>query len=159
MAFFPLKITFWTGENTASADKKSMDFRASFKQILREKMGENQTFSSENEASILSTDPAHMAFLLGKIRKTGSLSPRGNYPAPKVRPQRKPHDFSPAQRLSYEFFKSWVHDLPEGFTTTELKKAFRQAAKALHPDLGGTPQLFIELKSHYKTLSLITGLK
>lgn len=122
-------------------------------------MGETHQPSSENEAAILSTDPAHMAFLLGKIHKRDSRLPRGQYPVSKVRAQRKPHNFTPAQRLSYEFLKSYIYDLPEGFTATELKNAFRQAAKVLHPDHGGSTHLFMELKGHYETLSTITPRK
>lgn len=122
-------------------------------------MGESRQSPSENEASILSTDPAHLAFLLGKIEKRDFITPRGQYPAPKVRAQRKPHTFTPAQKLSYEFLRSYIYDLPEGFTTTELKRAFRQAAKTLHPDHGGSTQLFLELKGHYENLSSVTPQK
>lgn len=115
-------------------------------------MGETSSAPSQNEASILSTDPAHLAFLMGQIARKETVSPRGHYPAPKIRPQRKPHNFTPAQRLSYEFIKSWASELPEGFTLSELKKAFRQAAIAVHPDHGGSVTLFLELKDHHEVL-------
>lgn len=120
-------------------------------------MGKKTPFSPEREASFLSNDPAHLAYLLGNISIKKSQTPQGFYPAPKVRPQRKPHNFSATQRLSYEFFKSWVHEFSEGFTGSELKKAFRQAAIAVHPDHGGSTPLFLELKEHYEVLkSLVT---
>lgn len=122
-------------------------------------MAESASFSSTNEASLHSTDPAHLAFLIGKINKFPKPSPRGNYPRPTSRPQRKPHVFTETQRFSYEFLKSWSQELSEGFTANELKKAFRLAAIAVHPDHGGSTQLFLELKQHYATLSLITPLK
>ncbi|KYG63043.1 hypothetical protein AZI87_16530 [Bdellovibrio bacteriovorus] len=129
-----------------------MSFQASFKQILRDKMGENTSFSPEKESSSLNSDPAHMAFLLGQINRLEFQTRRGHYPQPKVRPQRKAHNFSVSQKLAFEFLKTWVHDLHEGFTANELKKAFRQAALALHPDHGGNTQQFLELKAHYQTL-------
>ncbi|MBV2169605.1 MAG: J domain-containing protein [Bdellovibrio sp.] len=129
-----------------------MSFQASFKQILREKMG-SQTSSSEGKSAFtVNEDPAHLAYLLGQISRLEVHSPRGHYPPPKVRPQRKAHNFTSAQRLSYEFLKSWIHDLSEGYTGSELKKAFRQAAMILHPDHGGSAQQFLELKEHYETL-------
>ncbi|UOF02578.1 J domain-containing protein [Bdellovibrio reynosensis] len=133
-----------------------MSFQASFKQILREKMGENTSSSSAKMTDPSLNDPAHMAYLLGKIGRLELQTPRGQYPAPKVRPQRKPHSFNHSQRQAYEFMKSWIHDLNEGFTANELKKAFRQAAIILHPDHGGNTEQFIDLKAHYETLKGLT---
>ncbi|WII71443.1 J domain-containing protein [Bdellovibrio sp. 22V] len=135
-----------------------MSFQASFKQILREKMGQNTASSLGNEASHLNSDPAHLAYLLGQIGRVELQTPRGHYPAPKVRPQRKPHSFSPSQRQAYEFMKSWIHDLSEGFTATELKKAFRQAALILHPDHGGNAQDFVNLKHQYEVLQSVVSI-
>ncbi|KHD87660.1 MAG: hypothetical protein OM95_13230 [Bdellovibrio sp. ArHS] len=135
-----------------------MSFQASFKQILRDKMGENSNFSPENQVSSLNSDPAHLAFLLGQINRLEFQTRRGHYPQQKVRPQRKAHSFTPTQKLAYEFLKTWAHDLHEGFTATELKKAFRQAALALHPDHGGNTQQFLELKAHFQTLRALTPL-
>lgn len=115
-------------------------------------MSNSNTESAQNESSHVNTDPAHLAYLLGNIHRMEFAKARGQYPAPKVRPQRKPHNMTNEQRLSYEFLKTWVHDFSEGFTGTELKKAFRQAAIILHPDQGGTPEKFMELKVHYESL-------
>jgi len=115
-------------------------------------MAENAAFSPEKETSSVQSEPAHLAYLLGKINRLEFSSARGQYPTPKVRPQRKPHTFSSEQRQSYEFFKTWITSLPEGFTGTELKKAFRQAAMVLHPDHGGSAQQFLALKNHYEVL-------
>ncbi|WP_295904410.1 J domain-containing protein [uncultured Bdellovibrio sp.] len=129
-----------------------MSFQASFKQILREKMSETSSSSQGNSSANLHADPLHLAYLLGQINRLEFQTPRGQYPAPKVRPQRKPHALSASQRLSYEFLKTWIHDLSEGFTASELKKAFRQTAMILHPDQGGNVQQFLELKDHYENL-------
>lgn len=120
-------------------------------------MGENSSSTSSQAADSALNDPAHLAFLLGKIGKTEFQTARGHYPAPKVRPQRKPHNFTSAQSQAYEFIKSWIHDLSEGFTAAELKRAFRRAAIILHPDHGGNTQQFLELKAHYETLKTIVA--
>lgn len=132
-----------------------MSFQTSFKQILKEKMGEQPNFSSVNESTLLSNDPLHLAFLMGTIARKASPSPRGHYPAPKVRPQRRPHTFTSQQQLSFEFLKSYCFDLSEGFTKEELKKAFRQTAMSLHPDHGGSTELFIQLKVHFRNLQSV----
>lgn len=115
-------------------------------------MGEKTFSSPEAAPSSNPTDPAHLAYLLGQINRLEFNRPRGQYPAPQVRPQRKAHAFSSEQRYSYEFLKTWAHTLSEGFTATELKKAFRQAAISLHPDQGGDAQQFVALKGHYDNL-------
>lgn len=40
------------------------------------------------------------------------------------------------------------------FSAQQLKTAFRRLAKASHPDMGGTPEAFRELITHFKVLSL-----
>lgn len=111
-------------------------------------------FSSETITN-LNSDPANLAYLMGQVGRFEFQKPRGQYAAPKVRPQRKPHNFSTHERLSFEFLKTWIHDLSEGYTDSELKKAFRQAAMILHPDQGGNTTQFMELKEHYATLKAL----
>lgn len=151
-AVFPTENPFWTALSPRGTDKFSMSFQVSFKQILREKMGATTPFTPQNEDSILGADPAHLAYLLGKIERRETHAARGNYPAPRVRPQRKPHTFSNEQRLSFDFLKTLIQDLSEGFTATELKRAYRRAALQTHPDHGGSVHAFMALKEHYETL-------
>lgn len=40
------------------------------------------------------------------------------------------------------------------FSASQLKTAFRRLAKAAHPDMGGSPESFRELVTHFKVLSL-----
>lgn len=40
------------------------------------------------------------------------------------------------------------------FSAQQLKTAFRRLAKTSHPDMGGTPEAFRELITHFKVLSL-----
>ena len=131
-----------------------MSFQASFKQILKNKLNQEQSFEVESPAffpSEKNLDPSHLAYLIGNIERL-SILPRGGYPPPKIRPARKPHNLSDMQRLSYAFFKKWVHDFSDAFTESELKKAFRHAAIVLHPDQGGNTGLFMELKGHLESL-------
>ncbi|WP_413586972.1 J domain-containing protein [Bdellovibrio sp. HCB274] len=116
-------------------------------------MGQEST-SQGNYSSVMDSDPIHMAYLLGHVNKVEFQGPRGQYPRPAVRPQRK-HTFTPAQRQSFEFLKCWVHGLSEGFTETELRKAFRQAALILHPDQGGNAEQFLTLKAHFEVLRTV----
>ena len=118
-------------------------------------MGVETPSAPLKEETILNADPAHLAYLLGQIGRFESRAPRGHYPAPRVRPQRKAHSFSSEQRQSFEFLKTWIQDLSEGFTASELKKAFRQAALRLHPDQGGSPEQFVSLKGHYEILQTV----
>lgn len=115
-------------------------------------MGGTTPFTPLSEDSLLGTDPAHLAYLLGTIERKTAHLPRGHYPAPRVRPQRKPHAFSSEQRLSFDYLKNLIQDLSEGFTASELKRAFRQAALQTHPDQGGSVHSFMTLKGHYETL-------
>lgn len=118
------------------------------------------SFSSENTSST-NLDPANLAYLMGQIgrfdfQKSGKQYAKS--PAkPQVKPQRKPHNFTASERLSFEFLKTWVADFSEGYTDSELKKAFRQAALALHPDHGGHAAQFIELKEHYAVLQKVAA--
>ena len=128
-----------------------MSFQASFKQILKEKMNEGTEPKSQTTLQG-NSDPAHLAYLMGHTARLTPGPPTKTYPRPAVRPVRKPHHFNPAQTLSFNFMKSWVNSLNDNYSEMELKKAFRQAALILHPDKGGSTQLFWELKGHYEIL-------
>lgn len=140
-----------------------MSFHANFKDILNEKIKskeslnspEKQAFERENikcYSPEKDLDPMNLAFLMGQIHRSTLTIGRGKYPAPKVRPQRKPHNLSNLQQQSFAFVKKWIHDFSEAFTEGELKKAYRQAALILHPDQGGNVQDFLELKKHIEIL-------
>ncbi|GEM_PF-1489314 len=151
---FKREKAFWTLTIRHPPDKFSMDFRPSFKQILRGKMAEETTIVTAANSSN-QVDPAHMAYLIGQLEVFKMRGKKQHYPAPKVRPQRKPHTLSPLQKQAFTFIKSWIHDLPEGFTENELKRAYRQAALILHPDRGGSTLNFIELKTQYENLKTV----
>lgn len=117
-------------------------------------MAEESTVATA-ENSMNQVDPAHMAYLIGQLEVFKMRGKKQHYPAPKERPQRKPHAFSPLQKQAFTFIKGWIHDLPEGFTENELKRAYRKAALVLHPDRGGSAQNFIELKAQYENLKTV----
>lgn len=131
-----------------------MSFQTSFKQILKEKMGE-QSSTQTNYSSVMDSAPSHLAYLMGQIDRKEFQTNRGQYPRSQVRPQRKAHNFTAAQKQAFEYLKCWVHGLCDGFTESELRKAFRQTALRTHPDHGGTAQQFMELKECYETLQSI----
>lgn len=116
-------------------------------------MNETSAKSTHQQAQTPNTDPAHMAYLMGQLGRFEFRGTKANYPAPKIKPVRRAHNFSPEQKISFDFLKKIHQDLPEGFTAHELKKAFRKAALILHPDRGGTPEQFIALQTHNQTLS------
>lgn len=135
-----------------------MGTTASFKEILRDKMEQNSSETSFFQSTTLDADPLHMAFLLGKINRLHGQPPltksQKAYPRPQPK-ARTPHSMNESQAQSFVFFKELIQDIPEGFTLAELKKAFRSAAKLLHPDHGGSSEQFFLLKGHYQNLAKI----
>lgn len=133
-----------------------MSFQASFQQILSAKMQKNSSVAREeapSSTSSMTTDPVHLAFLMGKVDRFSFTPGRAkNYPRPQPRP-RPPHIMTSSQQISFEFLKRFDEALTENFSSRDLKAAFRQAALKTHPDQGGNVMEFIELKAHYKNLS------
>lgn len=131
-------------------------FPMNFEQILQSKIKEQSQAGafrqSDESLDPQGVDPAHLAYLLGRVTRPGAL-PRGKYT---VRPlPRAPHTLTESQLQSYAFLRNWISDLSEAFTRTELKAAFRQAALLLHPDRGGSAERFMQLREHYRALDSI----
>jgi len=112
--------------------------------------GNSSTNSSAS--TMLDSDPAHLAFLMSQVSRVQTSAPKGKYPAPVVRPQRKAHTLNAAQTQAFNFFTIYIHDFSPGFTEAELRKSFRKLALILHPDHGGQAEQFMDLKDHYATL-------
>lgn len=127
----------------------------SFEEILSKKIESqphSSSFSNQNLSKETSTDPAHIAYLLGIVNKFNCPQKTIKYNPNGIRLVRKPHTLSEIQKEAFDFLKKYSKELKLNFTKKELKKAYRLAALKTHPDLGGSPQLFIVLKKHYSHL-------
>ncbi|MBC7371281.1 MAG: DnaJ domain-containing protein [Bdellovibrionaceae bacterium] len=140
-----------------------MSTQASFRQILEEKLqvqGRDRVDSAPMMDSLFtSTDPAHLAYLLGNLGVSyWQPQPQRIYPAG-PRPTPRAHVFSPEQQLAYDFFNSSSvlgKILTPAFTRRDLKKAFRQLALRLHPDMNkGAVAPFLDLKNSYELLGAL----
>ena len=70
----------------------------------------------------------------------------------KTPPARPAHLLNPAQKAAYDRLAG-LTELPENFSMTELKKAWRAAALRTHPDRGGTSERFRDVQASFETLS------
>ena len=148
-----------------------MRTHSSFRQILEEKLqghGSNAGATGASAPPINSsidhsTDPAHLAYLLGNLG-VSYWQPRAQriYPAG-PRPVPTPHTLTPDQQRAYEFFNSVAvlgATLSPAFSRRDLKKAFRQLALRLHPDMNkGAVAPFLDLKNSYELLNAVFEIK
>lgn len=71
---------------------------------------------------------------------------------PKPRPANK---LSQDQLTAFLFFAAHSAKLEANFNNKDLKRAFRTLAFKMHPDHGGNPQTFLELKAAYDLLAAV----
>lgn len=128
----------------------------SFAQILEGKIKkdlEHDSISSPEK----DTDYSYLSYILGRadLRKDqNSVRTLGKTPYHQYRPKPKPrqaHTLNTEQAKAYAALNQ-ISPLHPAFTPHELKKAYREAAKASHPDLGGNPAVFIEVRKFYQIL-------
>ena len=191
-AIFHRENPFFSSENQFStlifrgfADKFPMGTK-SFDQILTEKiiknLGKNPFLAIENDLKNQISprdsqlDPAHLAFLIGKIPQSQYHLKFQNYVKPQPTAQtkttaetkveiketvheaileipRKKHSFNPKQLKAVEYFKLLGWSLRVDFIEPELKSAYRDLARKLHPDRkSGSHTSFIQLKNQYDLL-------
>jgi len=150
-----------------------------FHQILREKIEKN-TVPKPNSCSHSheDTDPLHLAFLMGNIRKTQVSKQAKNqfyYQTNQDRhscnqncvtkissialptPPSPPTHLNQLQQTAWLWFWKKGAPLNEIYTRQELQKQFRKLAQILHPDKNGHPKandLFIQLREYYHQLGL-----
>ncbi len=123
-----------------------------FEQILRQKLQESTSQTScVGPSETRGTDPAHLAFLIGKIARAQSSRPVKSPYKPSISP-RKTHELTFMQQEAFAFFTKHMPELSDAFTRNEIKSAFRKIALVAHPDQGGTAAEFMQLREHYKTL-------
>lgn len=158
-----------------------------FHQILREKMqGTKISRPIHRPTTSESTDPLHLAFLIGQIEKTHVSTPNqcqyylsstpntltGTRSEKTLKQITKPNDscelltpptppihFSLQQKNAWLWFWKRGAPLNEKFTHHELQKQFRKLAQALHPDKNSHPkacETFIQLREHYQHLEALS---
>ncbi len=141
-----------------------MKSNISFAEILCSKIEQNDQAEKLNPLSSINNDPYGLAYMLGHFGKYEfKKSTKDCFTQQKYRfglnkyqvQSRREHNLNPEQENSFLFFHNWSCHFERNFSKIELKKTFRKLAIKLHPDHGGTAQLFIELKKHYETLMLI----
>lgn len=148
-----------------------------FSEILEEQLDQN---TSENSGEILdslySSHVEYAYFSQIRFTRTQVFTPtppansRSRYRsqvrvAPASLPQEMPIDYilESHQKTSLDYLNERLNPtqrLIGQFTAQQLKTAFRRLAKSSHPDMGGTPESFRDLITHFKVLSLfLTTLK
>lgn len=148
----------------------------SFQDILEEKMREDEARDTRPADVPGATDPAHLAFLLGRMNVFRFGTParsappastphrprptderKGPVPFPASRPRREagpPHALSDRQKIAMSWFARFGETLPPDYTAAELKGAYRRLALRLHPDRSGVDAgVFLELKGHQQALA------
>ncbi|GEM_PF-3285984 len=73
---------------------------------------------------------------------------------------RLPYQLNNQQALAMErinFLAEKKFEIKNPFSDKELKSAWRMLSKIYHPDLGGSPELFISLKKSIETLGQVLG--
>jgi len=138
------------------AEERGMNARASFQQILEEKIHSRQRETLAGRGSqepSQSQDPAHLAYLLGLRGATFTRPSAAKIYPSRPKPPPPPHNLTESQAAARGFFVLQGVELSPAFTEGELKKAFRLLALKLHPDMNkGASGAFIELKKNYETL-------
>ena len=129
-----------------------MGKQASFAEILREKQG----FSTQKQDfnPLFTSEPAHLAYLLGQISPLKKTTPSKTYPHKPYIP--KPHPLNERQLMAFAFFRTYHSDFSEAFSLKDLKTLFRKLALKLHPDHNnGLLEPFRELKAHFDILKTV----
>jgi hypothetical protein len=129
------------------------------KQIRQDLARENENISPTVTFKITSEAPEFhgAAWLLGQLNRSSSAPPNlRNSPYKAFIKVAPPYSLDLDQKISWDFFTSSGATLKPRFSRSELKSAFKQMALKAHPDQGGTPQKFIELKNHFERLAVLT---
>ena len=138
-----------------------MRMNASFKDILKEKMSEQASASSQHEVDFT----PYLGQLLVQIsRREFQRKPNAKfaYKGPATsqpqdikakKPVRPNWTLSESQTKALMQFELWGHKLEANFEVSALKQAFRKLALKLHPDQSkGDAGQFLKLKQYYADL-------
>jgi hypothetical protein len=126
-----------------------------FNDILQKKMSSSRPVSPRETPIAQGLDPAHLAYLMGQVGRSIPVSPRGKYAHRLTPVVRKAHVLSDLQREALTFMKRFMPSLDETMTAYELKKAFRLGAHRVHPDRGGSAELYAQLRLQHACLSTL----
>ena len=136
-------------------------FTAALEKTLEKTIRES--FSNEKEAPISAGTEStylHLAWLMGqtKIVKPTKAYQQSPYTRFKQPPKPRPeHKFSPAQKSAYEEIMKYSPSLKANFNSQELKKAYRAALMATHPDRGGNALAFWKVQEAHSILGALTA--
>lgn len=152
-----------------SPDKYCMK-DTSFAEILNEYISESLENSEVHCETTSHLEPAFLSQLIGSIpplrvqnhslsRKAYTFTKNQNADV-KQSLKLKTHSMTEAQFKAYETILYSLelpilkaHTLfPEGFSNSQLKKAYKIAALRNHPDTGGSHESFLEIKKCYELL-------
>lgn len=103
-----------------------------------------------------SPSPLKKPISRGKTAYSSSRKPRPTSPQGAFLLSKRPaHKFSPPQTQAWLCLQQWDAGLTNNFTEAELRRAFRRAALATHPDrqrANASPTNFQAVTSAYETL-------
>ncbi|MBX2993707.1 MAG: J domain-containing protein [Bdellovibrionaceae bacterium] len=125
---------------------------------------ENARFSSEKSSlnaefpSEFDEWPLGFAWILGqgpalKVQPRPETTAHKAYGV-KVRPP-TPHKLSAEQTRAFDLFTAWNTGLDPAFRAGDLRRAWRKAALATHPDHGGTAESFRQAQGAYQVLQSV----
>lgn len=136
-----------------------------FKSEKTSNMPQSPVFSRENTTKASTIDSAfsrHQIFEKDVLLHCRPLhfhfaKSSNAYPKSQVTTQHKdhgraPHTLDSRQQMAFEFYLTAGASLTLTFSREELKRSFRQLAKKLHPDHGGSALDFRRLLEHHKYL-------
>ncbi len=144
---------------------------ASFQSILEENLNENNFVSQDYFADFTSgwtsvLEPQGLSQLLGQIHvdikyrahhKMSYFEGSKNFSAENTKKQIKKSAYAlkTLEQSAFDFINGLLpndQQLSGFFKTTEVKKAFRFAARKAHPDCGGSHDQFLQLKNNFEIL-------
>jgi hypothetical protein len=132
------------------------------RQELRSEMNQeatNRTEPAQGPTSVETSYP-YMGWLLGQIPvsqapknlKSYLKTPYIQSKRPAAAAPRPPHSLSTVEQKAFECLKKYGVELVDGFNGRELRKAYRKALLATHPDHGGQAQALWEVRQAYDLL-------
>lgn len=172
MTIFNRKLVFF--QTHAIANQTEKESMKSFAEILKDtisrdknssRASQSPVFSRENATTTSMFDSAFFRYqtfekdillqcepIQFHFAKSSKVYPKGTTSAQPQAAERTPHSLDSRQQMAFEFYVAAGASLTLAFNREELKRSFRQLAKKLHPDHGGSALDFRRLLEHHKYL-------